>query len=56
MTAVPVPSFSVMPPVRGGTGLPESVMILGLVLTVSASSGGDRLCISRAIYRWSTTP
>ena len=56
MTAVPVPSFSVMPPVRGGTGLPEPAMILGLVLTVSASSGGDRLCISRAIYRWSTTP
>ena len=34
MAAVPVSSFSVMPPVRGGTGLPESVMILGLVLTV----------------------
>ena len=34
MAAVPIPSFSVMPPVRGGTGLPASVMILGLVLTV----------------------
>ena len=56
MVAVPIPSFSVMPPVRGGTGLPESVMILGLVLTVSASSGGDRLCISRTIYKSSITP
>ena len=56
MAAVPIPSFSVMPPVRGDTGLPESVMILGLVLTVSASSDGDRLRISRTIYKSSITP